>query len=292
MKKVNFHDRYLILSDIDGTLLNDNNELDNLTIKVISKLSQMGHIFALTTGRPPNGSIDIYNKLGLDSLMVNFNGAYISFPNRKDVYSEIKLGFNVQIIHNLFKSKKLQMYTKNFFVETNYGHYMKYIPKNRTERKMLFSKFHVKNQNEILIAKSDLSNIKNDVYSFLIELDNEKHLDDLIRQIKFFSDTLISRVWYEKSLGCIIEINSKFATKGTALLFLSSYYGISLSRCIAFGDGDNDAEMLKLAGYGYAMKNARTTPKLNAKYITKYPYNKKGVALTLIKLFNLKNNVL
>ena len=96
-------------------------------------------------------------------------------------------------------------------------------------------------------------------------------------------------MWRDNSYGIIIEINSRFATKGKTLEFLSSYYGISLEHCIAFGDGDNDAEMLQTATYGYAMRNATMTAKLYSRLITKDDNDEQGVARELIKFFGLKN---
>jgi hydroxymethylpyrimidine pyrophosphatase-like HAD family hydrolase len=72
-----------------------------------------------------------------------------------------------------------------------------------------------------------------------------------------------------------------------ALKYLSSYYGIPLENCLAFGDGDNDAEMLRTAFFGFAMKNGSTTAKLSARYMTQNTNNQDGVALELKKFFDL-----
>jgi len=73
-----------------------------------------------------------------------------------------------------------------------------------------------------------------------------------------------------------------------ALRYLSSYYGIPLENCFAFGDGDNDAEMLKTAYFGFAMKNASNTAKLIAKNITEKTNNDNGEAHELAKIFDIK----
>jgi len=49
--------RYLILSDLDGTLLNNKSELDKLTIDVVEELIRKGHVFCILTGRPPETSL-------------------------------------------------------------------------------------------------------------------------------------------------------------------------------------------------------------------------------------------
>lgn len=50
-------------------------------------------------------------------------------------------------------------------------------------------------------------------------------------------------------------------TKGSALSKLCDHMGMSTSACLAFGDGENDAEFLAVAGIGCAMKNARPAAK-------------------------------
>ncbi len=56
-------------------------------------------------------------------------------------------------------------------------------------------------------------------------------------------------------------------TKGHGLSQLCSLLGISLDHVVAFGDGDNDAEMLELAGHGIAMKNAKDKAKTKSNLV-------------------------
>ena len=46
------------------------------------------------------------------------------------------------------------------------------------------------------------------------------------------------------------------------------FHGISREECIAFGDGENDIEMLQFAGIGIAMGNADPEVKESADYVT------------------------
>lgn len=70
------------------------------------------------------------------------------------------------------------------------------------------------------------------------------------------------------SLGYNIEINASGVNKGTALIELGRMLGIAREEIMACGDGDNDAEMLKAAGFGVAMGNAIDKVKESADYIT------------------------
>lgn len=56
---------------------------------------------------------------------------------------------------------------------------------------------------------------------------------------------------------------------------------------VSFGDGDNDIEMLKQSGVGYAMFNANDNVKLNADKVTEKSNNDDGVAIEIEKLFDI-----
>ena len=73
---------------------------------------------------------------------------------------------------------------------------------------------------------------------------------------------------------------NKNCSKSSALKALCSYLGISQNEVIAFGDGDNDIDMLQFAGVGVAMGNASDYVKSKADYIT-LSNEENGVAHTL-----------
>ena len=70
--------------------------------------------------------------------------------------------------------------------------------------------------------------------------------------------------WYE--YGC--DIISQDGGKAPAMLEILRRYGLSPAEAIAFGDGENDIEMLQAAGVGVAMGNATPECKAAADYIT------------------------
>ena len=56
-------------------------------------------------------------------------------------------------------------------------------------------------------------------------------------------------------------------TKGSGLAFLSEHLGFARERTIAFGDGENDVELLEWAGYGVAVENAHERVKALANLV-------------------------
>ena len=75
---------YLICLDLDGTLLNDEKEISPYTLKVLEKLKEQGHYIMIATGRPFRASKPYYEQLGLDTPIVNFNGAFVHNPTDSD----------------------------------------------------------------------------------------------------------------------------------------------------------------------------------------------------------------
>jgi hypothetical protein len=45
-------------------------------------------------------------------------------------------------------------------------------------------------------------------------------------------------------------------TKAAGLRFVAEHVGFTLERTVAFGDGENDLELVEAAGYGVAVANA------------------------------------
>lgn len=64
------------------------------------------------------------------------------------------------------------------------------------------------------------------------------------------------------------DVIAKGVDKGAAIDQFCSYYGFSREETMAFGDGGNDIEMLRHAGIGIAMGNARDEVKRVADYVT------------------------
>lgn len=276
----------LIVCDLDGTLLNNNGKLSNETIKTIKKINSMGHIFCIATGRPYRASIEFYKQLNLNTIMINYNGSLISNPSNEK-FTQINLAFSKKIVVDFFNNKEITNNIENALIEGQDGAFFLRKPTSPEQISSFLQHFHLDSNGVNNVFSKNLTNIKSDINSILVQVKNETKIDDLIYNIKSLTTTLIARNWSIPYAGTIIEINSIFSNKGNAIKFLSSYYGISLDSCYAFGDGDNDGEMLKSAHYGYAMKNASMTAKLMARHMTMSTNEDNGVAKELKRIFKI-----
>jgi hydroxymethylpyrimidine pyrophosphatase-like HAD family hydrolase len=118
----------------------------------------------------------------------------------------------------------------------------------------------------------------------LVILDNEKDADRILEDFRvLFANDDVHLVKTDCATTTehqfYVEILNPIANKGKALEQLCKKLDIHPDRVIAFGDGENDREMLAFAGKGVCMKNACPNGRLKkeAKYISSFTNNEEGV---------------
>ena len=87
----------------------------------------------------------------------------------------------------------------------------------------------------------------------LVAIGDPDLLDGLEVRMKARFD---GRLYISKSLPFFLEFASPEVTKGSGLGFLAEHLGFTRERTVAFGDGENDVELLEWAGFGVAVANA------------------------------------
>jgi Cof subfamily protein (haloacid dehalogenase superfamily) len=87
----------------------------------------------------------------------------------------------------------------------------------------------------------------------LVTIDDPEILDDLEARMKSEFD---GRLYISKSLPYFLEFASPNVTKASGAAFVAEHIGFSPLRTVAFGDGENDVELVEWAGYGIAVANA------------------------------------
>jgi Cof subfamily protein (haloacid dehalogenase superfamily) len=87
----------------------------------------------------------------------------------------------------------------------------------------------------------------------LVSVGEPEALDSLEERLKAKFD---GRLYISKSLPQFLELASPDVTKAAGLAFVAEHLGFSAARTVAFGDGENDVELLEWAGYAVAVENA------------------------------------
>ena len=111
----------------------------------------------------------------------------------------------------------------------------------------------------------------------LVVIEDPEVLDDLKQRMLARFD---GRLYISKSLPYFLEFASPDVTKAAGLDFLAERVGFSRDRTVAFGDGENDVELIDWAGYGVAVANAHDRVKEVADFVCP-SVDEEGVAQVL-----------
>jgi Cof subfamily protein (haloacid dehalogenase superfamily) len=87
----------------------------------------------------------------------------------------------------------------------------------------------------------------------LVAVGEPHALDGLEQRMKQRFDR---RLYISKSLPYFLEFASPLVSKGSGLGFVAEHLGFAAEETVAFGDGENDVELLEWAGFGVAVANA------------------------------------
>jgi Cof subfamily protein (haloacid dehalogenase superfamily) len=108
----------------------------------------------------------------------------------------------------------------------------------------------------------------------LVAIGDPHALDDLEARMKARFD---GRLYISKSLPYFLEFASPEVTKGAGMAFVAAHLGLDSDRVVAFGDGENDVELLEWAGYAVAVANAHERLLRLADFVCP-PASEEGVA--------------
>ncbi|WP_299891821.1 HAD family hydrolase [uncultured Lacinutrix sp.] len=260
----------LVVSDLDGTLLNSNHEVSPLFFELFKKMKLQNILFVAASGRPYYSMIDKLDSIKDDIIIVSENGA-LAIKNNTVLLSNAFDSKNISEITNIVTNLKE---THPVFCTRNKAYL-------RNTSKTLITFLNEYYSNYIII--DDFSKIKEDIYK--IALYNE---DSSERHIYPFVKHLEDRYKVKVSANHWVDISENIANKGYAIKLIQEKYNISPEETMVFGDYNNDLEMLKLAKYSYAMENAHPLVKDTANFSTK-SNDENGVEFILEKLVNSKH---
>ncbi len=111
----------------------------------------------------------------------------------------------------------------------------------------------------------------------LVVIDDPAVLDGLKQRM---IDRFDGRLYISTSLPYFLEFASPDVTKAAGLDFVAEHLGFARERTVAFGDGENDIELVDWAAFGVAVENAHDRVKELADLICP-PVTEEGVAQVL-----------
>lgn len=272
--------KHLIAVDLDGTLLNKDHRISEQNKNALIHAMEQGHIVVIATGRPSRASMQYYRELKLKTPMVNFNGALIHHPTDsrwKTTHSPLQHDTALKIVDACY-----ELDVPNIMAEVQDSVFIDRYDENFVS---FFQALEAEDTQSTLTIGSLRKKLTEDPTSLLIA-PTEQQVELLQNELnKSHAELVEHRNW--AAPWNIIEIVRKGIHKAVGLKKISNYFGIPQERIIAFGDEDNDLEMIDYAGVGVAMGNAIDELKNIAKHITDTNENS-GVASFLTEYLQLK----
>jgi len=235
----------LVVSDLDGTLLNQHHQVSRYTKKVFQALERHGVSIIIASGRHYEDVCLIASQLALNSCLITSNGARLHNAKGEVLYENpipahfaekvLEISVNFPVHRNIYRGKEWLVEAENEPLlaihhssgfQYQFGDFSSIALEN-------IDKFYFNAPHEILVK---------------LEVALSKALKQDVA-ITFTSD-------------CYLEVMNKGVSKGSILNQVLKQRNLTSEQVMAFGDGFNDVEMLNLVGHGVVMQNAN--PKMKA----------------------------
>jgi len=266
----------LYVTDLDGTLLNNDGKLSEYSIKVINNLVEKGMYFTYATSRSLQSASKVTRDLLLNLPVITRNGIFIENPNNNEKIYSLKFSEEEKyLIMEILEKYSIYPLAGSFINGEEKRSYIK-DKENDAIKEVL-------NLWERDSRYRSVNNVKDLYYGDLFYIRCIGKENSLIDVYKYLMETnkfscLLQKEYYSEHYWC--EILPKKATKGNTILVLKEI--LKCNRVVSFGDGLNDIEMFKVSDESYAVENAEDELKKNATGII-MSNNDDGVAKWLIK---------
>ncbi|MBK0006394.1 MULTISPECIES: Cof-type HAD-IIB family hydrolase [Priestia] len=230
----------LIALDMDGTLLNNQQEISEENRAAIAKAQEQGVHVVLSTGRSLLTCREYAQSLQLSSYLITVNGSEIWDESGQLVERKLIDASHIEKMWNLTQDHKL-----NFWAVTTDKVWRDEFPEDIASQEWL---------------------------KFGYDIPDDALREEVLKQIAGISDFEISN-----SSLTNLEINALGINKAKGIMTVCDRLGISMDEVLAMGDSLNDMAMIEAAGCGIAMGNAQEAVKEAADWVTDTNVNS-GVA--------------
>lgn len=279
--KVTNNKKPIIFSDVDGTLYNDFNILDE-TKKDISFAQKNMADFNICTGNPVfERMLNVSNEVNANYLIASSRSQIYDLKQNKIIKTWPMSFENLKKILDFIKNEDVQMLFRDnenyYFTNENYYRNNEIILHH-------FLNIDSINKNAKKYNNEEIMPLKIEIYGQKDLLKRKEVNERLLVKLKTLDNISIFNV------GSHLEILFKNITKASAISWMANnIYSCSINDVMAIGDGNNDLDMLKLVGFSYAMANANQEVLKIAKFFTS-AVEQNGLGEAIIDyLYRLKN---
>jgi len=250
----------LYISDLDGTLLNNSQEITSFTKEIINRFTSTGGYFTIATARTLDTVLYILDGVRLNIPAVLLNGVSI-YDTITQRYKKIET-IEQSCLSGIFKILS-DLGISGFVYTLENGDIAHYYENLDTETRKAFHDDRSGKYGRIytqvasfqeLCCKEIVYFTTCDDYELLLPVYEKLKTDNCLR-IEFYRDIYHKNFWF-------LEFGSAAASKYNAIMFLKKTYGFDY--IVSFGDNLNDLPMFSASAESYAVANARREVKEKA----------------------------
>lgn len=256
---IDFSNIKLIVSDMDGTLLNDKHEVSPRFFEQYQKLKAQNIHFIAASGRQYHSLISKLEPIKNEISIIAENGGMFQYNN--SVEALLKLT-NTDVEHCINTLRSIENAhivlcgSQSAYIESNNSAFISRLEEYYTAVKSVEDLTQFKSDEFLKIAVFHFESSEKYVYPSV------KHLED------DYKIMVSGQNW--------LDISHLDSNKAYALKILLDKMGFASDEILVFGDYNNDIDMMKLSKYSVAMKNAHPNVKKLADFETK-SNNEEGV---------------
>lgn len=246
----------LIVSDVDGTLLDELGQIPAKLVQTVDRCRKQGIVFSLATGRTRELAQPVIDALKIDAPCVIANGAML-FQNGTCLRAH---GFGADPVLSLIRQADEEGLTVTCSDERS----------ERAIRNTDYVREHQTDGSFTSLLDMDRTDWKKKRFQKIMFMD-ENRTGKILKyqeQLKQYSHLY----WITTYSDMAVELGPKDCNKATGLRELAGILGIKSEEIMACGDYLNDLEMLKEAGVGVAVANAHEEVKRHADYVAEKPF--------------------
>ena len=262
----------LIVSDLDGTLLDHEHKVDAFTAGTFQALAQQGVQIAIATGRHFLDVQGIREALGVSAHLITSNGARVHDPENNEIFAE---NLDPELARTLMQPEFSNGALLNAYVDAGW-----LVERECPELVGVYYK-----DSGFGYQVTDLKRHNGEEIAKILYIGDHATLTTIENKI---IDRFGDQIYITFSADDCLEVMAPTVSKGHALTAVLARLSIDAEHCYAFGDGQNDIQLLAVAGHPFVMGNA--SPKLKAAHPNApviASNDEHGVAQQLRQIFKL-----
>ena len=243
----------LAACDLDGTLLGPHKEISPANVEAVRRLQGSGVRFVIASGRRHQNSVRFYDELGLSGLMISCSGALAQDPHTGEVLREVLIPAALAdelVAHGEDGGWMVIYYHRDGLYVNRRDHWTELYESRVGER----AAFH----------PGGLRALRGEAALKIVWYGDPDALQGLRAGIEADYRERLSVLSTDKEN---LEFLAPAANKAEAVSAVAAHYEVNRDATLAFGDGENDAPMLRWVRCGVAVDRANDLAKEAARLV-------------------------